>query len=433
MPSSPALVPEQLIELAKKAGADNAEVYQSRTLTRPVFYEANRLKQIEIVEAEGTALRLWQDGRPGLAVGYGAVSPQNLVQRALALSRLNSPEQAEISAGICQVYPDVGKAVPVETLMNWAQEAITLVRDRFPDTLCSADWECEAETTRLVNCRGLDCSYTDTTLSVYMSAEWIRGDDFLNVADGQTQRDVLDPKHLAEQLIQRLEWSRRSADTLNGRVPVLFTAKAADMLWGTVQAALNSKQVAEKASPWSDRLGELVLHESITAFQSPTEGPFSCPFDDEGTVTRPMTFIDRGQLQIFYTDITTGRVLGSGTTGNGFRANLSSYPTPGLVNFLVQSGSLDLGEMIQQLPEALIVDQILGGGAGMSGDFSINVDLGYRVHHGEVLGRVKDTMLAGNVYAALKQVTHLGRDTAWNGSCFTPSLVVEGLSTIGRE
>jgi len=433
MPSSPALVPEQLIELAKQAGADNAEVYQSRTLTRPVFYEANRLKQIEVVEAEGTALRLWQNGRPGLAVGYGAVDPQHLVQRALALSQLNPPEQVELSDGICTTYPDVGQSVPVETLMTWAQEAISLVRDRFPEALCSADWECESETTRLVNCRGLDCSYTDTTLSVYMSAEWIRGDDFLNVADGQTQRNVLEPKRLAEQLIQRLEWSRQGAETFNGRVPVLFTAKAADMLWGTVQAALNSKQVAEKASPWSDRLGDVVLHESITAFQAPMEGPFSCPFDDEGTATRPMTFIDRGKLQIFYTDITTGRLLGSGTTGNGFRANLSSYPTPGLVNFLIQPGSQELLEIIQQLPDALIVDQILGGGAGISGDFSINVDLGYRIRNGEVLGRVKDTMLAGNVYTALKQVTHLGRDTEWNGSCFTPSLVVDGLSTIGRN
>jgi PmbA protein len=43
-----------------------------------------------------------------------------------------------------------------------------------------------------------------------------------------------------------------------GRVPVLFTAKAADMLWGTVQAALSGKRVLEGSSPWSDRLGEKV-------------------------------------------------------------------------------------------------------------------------------------------------------------------------------
>lgn len=432
MESYPALVPEQLIELAKKAGAEYAEVYQSRTLTRPVFFEANRLKQIEVAQAEGTALRIWKNSCPGLAVGYGAVDPQQLLDRVLSLCQLNPPETIELRGCSRYAYPDLGHPIAVEKLVEWGKEAIVLVRDRFPDTICFGEWECEAETTRLLNCQGLDCSYTDTTLNAYMVAEWIRGDDFLNVSDGQTQRDRLDPKALAEQIIQRLEWSRQSVNPVSGRLPILFTAKAADMLWGTIQAALSGKQVAEKASPWSDRLGDPVIQDNLTLWQEPDQGPFSCPFDDEGTPTRRITFIDQGQLQIFYTDSTTGRLLGSGTTGNGFRANLSSYPTPGLVNLLVQSGSLSLLEMIRQLPDALIVDQMLGGGAGISGEFSVNVDLGYRVCQGEVIGRIKDTMVAGNVYSALKQVSHLGNDGAWNGSCYTPSLVVEGLSTIGR-
>jgi PmbA protein len=48
---------EQLLELAIKSGAEAAEVYQSRSLSRPVFFEANRLKQLETSQSEGTALR----------------------------------------------------------------------------------------------------------------------------------------------------------------------------------------------------------------------------------------------------------------------------------------------------------------------------------------------------------------------------------------
>ncbi|MFM6280075.1 MAG: metallopeptidase TldD-related protein, partial [Dolichospermum sp.] len=48
-------------------------------------------------------------------------------------------------------------------------------------------------------------------------------------------------------------------------------------------------------------------------------------------------------------------------------------------------------------------------------------------------GRVKDTMVAGNVYTALKQVVELGGDADWNGSCYTPSLIVEGLSITGKN
>ena len=80
----------------------------------------------------------------------------------------------------------------------------------------------------------------------------------------------------------------------------------------------------------------------------------------------------------------------------------------------------------------LIVDQILGGDGGISGDFSINVELGYLVKNGRVFGRVKDTMVTGNIYGALKQLVQLGGDADWNGSCYTPSLIVEGLSIIGK-
>ena len=429
---------EQLLELAAKSGAEAAEVLQSRSLAYPVFFEANRLKQLESVQAEGTALRLWRDGCPGLAVAYGPVEPQALVDRAIALSQLNEPETIELAGAAKHQYPNLGTTVSVEQLVNWGREAIAIIREANPDLICTAEWECEAETTRLLNSNGLDCGYTDTTLSCYLSAEWVRGDDFLCVSDGQTQRGSLDPIALAHQILQRLEWARDNTNPPTGRVPILFTSKAADMLWGTVQSALSGKQVIEGASPWNDRLNELVISEGLTLSQQPNVGPFSCPFDDEGTPTRPITFIDRGVLQLFYTDFTIGRALGSGTTGNGFRPGLGSYPTPGLFNIIIQpEGSASTGKSLQELiatlEEGLIIDQMLGAGAGISGEFSINVDLGYRVHKGEVVGRVKDTMVSGNVYTALKQLIELGGDADWNGSCYTPSLVVDGLSVTGRS
>lgn len=67
------------------------------------------------------------------------------------------------------------------------------------------------------------------------------------------------------------------------------------------------------------------------------------------------------------------------------------------------------------------------------GDFSVNVDLGFWIEHGEVIGRVKDTMVAGSVYTALKNLVELGGDAEWNGSCYTPSVIVEGLSVTGRS
>ena len=427
------MLAEQLLELAARSGADAAEVFQSRSLSRPVYFEANRLKQLESADSEGMALRLWRNRCPGLAVAYGPVEAQALVDRAIALSQLNEPEEIELAPASRLVYPNVGAAVSVKTLVEWGRQAIELVRDKYPEVLCAGGWECESETTRLITSNGLDCGYTDTTLSGYLEVEWVRGDDFLNVSDGQTLRDRLDPALVAQRIMQRLEWAKENVGAPIGRVPILFTSKAADMLWGTVQSALNGKQVIEGASPWSDRLDQPVISEAITISQKPETGPFSCPFDDEGTPTRPITFIDRGVLQLFYADRTTGKLLGSGTTGNGFRPGLGSYPNPGLFNLLIEPGVKSFPELISTMEDGLVLDQMLGGGAGISGEFSINVDLGYRVQKGQIVGRVKDTMVAGSVYAALKNLVELGGDGDWNGSCHTPSLIVEGLSVTGRS
>ncbi|MDE5118083.1 MAG: TldD/PmbA family protein, partial [Trichodesmium sp. St2_bin2_1] len=369
-------------------------------------------------------------GRPGLAVAHGPVEPTVLVERAISISSLNEPEYIELcSKDKNRHYPNKGIFVPVEQLIQWGKEAIALIREFYPDVICNGEWDCEIESTRLINSLGLDCNHIDTTLSGYVEADWIRGDDFLNISDGQMKRNSLDPKKVANRILQRLNWAHKNADFPSGRVPVLFTAKAADLLWTTISLALNGKQVLEGTSPWSDHLGELVTNKQITISQQPKEGPFSCPFDDEGTPTRCIEFIQKGVLQLFYTDRTTGRLLGSGTTGNGFRPGLGRYPTPELFNFIVKPGKRSLQELIGMLDDGIIVDQFLGGGAGISGEFSINVELGYRVKKGEIVGRVKNTMITGNVYTALKQLVELGNDGEWNGYCYTPHVIVEGLST----
>lgn len=419
------------IDLALKAGASHAEVYYSRAFSRPVFFEANRLKQLESSQSEGLALRLWREGCPGLAVAYGEVDPEILVERAIALSRLNPPEPIELAEARTAIYANIGEAVAVEKFVETGKDAIARLRDVYPDLICSAEFESEQETTILVNSQGLHCEYTDTSVSFVLGAEWIRGEDFLGIYDGEYTRGALNCDRAIEQIVKRLQWAETNAKPIKGRIPVLLTANAATMLWSTVAAALNGKSVLEKSSPWSDKLGELVVSETVNLSQQPDKDPYSCPFDDEGTPTQFLSLISQGRVKQFYSDRTTARTLGSQSTGSGFRPGLGRYPTPDLVNLLVEPGAGSLEELIARLDEGLIVDQMLGGGADISGDFSVNIDLGYRVEKGKIVGRVKDMMVAGNVYTALKQLVALGGDLQWNGSCYTPSLIVEGLSAIG--
>ncbi|MDJ1174173.1 TldD/PmbA family protein [Roseofilum sp. BLCC_M114] len=425
---------EQLLDLAARNGAEAAEVFLSKSHSTPILFEANRLKSVLTHHSEGVALRLWKNGKPGLAVSHGSVAPEQLVEKAIALSALQEKsEYVELTPGRKQVYPDLGTWVEGKQLLAWGEEAIAQLRETQGDILCSAELDSEAESTRLLNSEGLDCSYTDTTLSGYLAVEWVRSDDFCTIGDGQVQRDTLNLGEIVSRIQDHLTACDRNVAAPKGRVPILFTAKAADLLWETLSAALNGKQVFEGSSPWADKRGEQVTSSQLTLYQDPQIGPYSCPFDDEGTPTKSLVFVDKGRVKNFLCDRTTGRQLGTGTTGNGFRPSLGSYPTPSLYNLIIYGGTnRQLKDLIASLPDALIVDQILGSGGGISGDFSINVDLGYRVRNGEIIGRVKDTMVAGNIYHCLRNVVELGGDREWNGSCYTPSVIVEGLSITSK-
>ncbi len=428
-------LPEQLLERAIAAGAEAVEVYQSSSLDRPVIFEGNRLKQVETTQAEGVSLRLWKDGRPGVAVGYGPVEPTVLVEKALAISRLNQQETPKLAGEEKKDFGSVGQSMPVEQLINQGWEAIAHIREHFPEAVCEAELSCNIENTRLITSKGLDYCHRDTTLGGYLNAELVGLDDFLSVGDGVIGRDRIDVMATADSIIERMGWAKRTVAPISGQVPVIFTAKAAGLLWDSLQSALSGKNVKEGTSPWGNRWGDQVVSEAITLCQDPFVGPYSCPFDDEGMPTQLITFIEKGKINSWYTDLSTGLATDvpgiNGSTGNGIRPGLGGYPTPGSINLLVTAGELSWEALIAQHSEAIIVDQMMGEGGDITGNLSINLELGYRVKDGEIIGRVKDTMVSGNTYTALNNLIALGSDAQWSSSTYTPSVALNSLSATG--
>ncbi len=63
----------------------------------------------------------------------------------------------------------------------------------------------------------------------------------------------------------------------------------------------------------------------------------------------------------------------------------------------------------------------------------MNVLLGYKIENGEVVGRVKDVMLAGNTYEAIKNISAIGDKAEWaGGSLLTPPIGIAKLSVVTK-
>ena len=103
--------------------------------------------------------------------------------------------------------------------------------------------------------------------------------------------------------------------------------------------------------------------------------------------------------------------------------------------FIINTGKTTFEDMLKDIKEGLVVEQLMGAEQGnlLAGDFSGNVLLGYKVENGKIMGRVKDTMVSGNVYNILKDIAAIGSEARWVGGFLqTPPFYCKGLSVSSK-
>lgn len=217
---------------------------------------------------------------------------------------------------------------------------------------------------------------------------------------------------------------------------MLFLPRAAASAVGSLfDTVLSGQAVVQKASPLADKVGETLFDQRLTLFEDPTIGPSACTVDDEGTPTSRKVLIDRGTVMGFYWDRRWAARTGGESTGNGFRGGLSR-PGPDLVNLCIAPGSTPVNQLIAGMEEGLIVEQVLGAGQSnqLAGEFSVNLDLGYKVEKGEIVGRVKNTMVAGSIFEAFQNLVDLADQPEWvGGGAYLPSMLFEKLGVAARQ
>jgi PmbA protein len=199
--------------------------------------------------------------------------------------------------------------------------------------------------------------------------------------------------------------------------------------------AFNGKIVLQGASPIANRLGEQVFDPKIWLYDDPTLAyrPNSRPCDDEGVPSQRTPLIEEGRVASFFYDLQTAALAGTKSTGNGNRNG--GLPSPSPTTLTIAPGGTSFDEMIGDIKEGLVIEQLMGAEQGniLGGDFSGNVLLGYKIESGKIVGRVKDTMVSGNVYQVLKEGIAIGSKAEWVGGFVqTPHIYCPRLSVASK-
>jgi PmbA protein len=267
----------------------------------------------------------------------------------------------------------------------------------------------------------------------------VRGTDMLWVGDGEvSSRPITRPESILEHTLTQLERARENVPVRTRQMPVIFTPDGvAGTLMLPLSVAFSGKNVLQGSSPLAASLGEQLYDERLNIVDDPLLPwrPGSRMADDEGLPARKVTLVENGVVRSFLYDLQTAGQAGTESTASAHRG-VPTQPTIASSAIVITPGVVSFDNMVAGIDEGIVVEHVIGASQGnvMGGEFSGNVVLGYKIERGKITGRVKNTMVAGNVHTLFKRIGALGSDARWMGSgLFTPSIMFEQVSVASTE
>jgi PmbA protein len=430
---------------AIRSHADGGDALWRQSEHTTVSFESGRLKACGVTEETGVNLRVVRGGKVGVA-GTTTADLDDLLSRALASAELG--ESVDIAFPRAGALPDVSTHAAaaadasLERLTSFGAELVS--RLTRPGCQISVSIEREIASTRVVGTGGADASYGATGVAVSVDLARFAGDDVLFLSDQYQGTDLptaRDLDALVRTIDERYDRALTIVEPPEGALPVVFTPQGLSAILLPVRQALSGKVVLQGISPLGARVGEAVFDAAFSLADDPLlpHRPASRPLDDEGTPSARLPLVERGVVRAFIYDLETAARAGTKSTGHGTRGTFGK-PVVDYSNVVVggevrEAESAVLGGgLAAGVRDGLVIDELIGVGQGnvIGGGFSHPVALAYRIERGEITGRVKDAAVAGNVYDLLKRIAGFGTDGRWQGTRWSPSLLLEGVSVARR-
>jgi PmbA protein len=429
------MIVEQIVERAMRQ-AHSAQVFLSRVEKSDVNFENDRLKSAESSQRTNIQLKVIKDGKLGISQTTDPNDVDGVVRRALEAVEFGSPVHFELPVNSplpqVKIYDPALLPLSKPEMIQLGQGMMEMIKSFNPEILASAGLGKSISNDEFANSAGASYSAEHTNFYAGAGGQWVRGTDILfaeyNLAQKKRQ---LDTEDIAARAIEYFRMAEHTAPLQSGEMPVIFTPSGLIALLLSLGLGLDGKNVFLGSSPLRDKLGEAIADPRFSLRDDPLIDYASrtSAFDDEGLPRQVTPLVENGVLQNFIYDLDTAGRMGARPTGHG------AWRQP--TNLVIDPGETAYAAMLHGVKHGLLVHDYLGLGQGnpINGEFSANIFLGYKVEDGEIVGRVKDVMLAGNAYTALKDIVAISQEREWvNGwiNGLFPYVQVGKLSAVAK-
>jgi len=449
-------VAQLAVELAKKAGADDAEVLvrDGSELTTKV-----RLGEAELVQEAGSralGLRVLKGGKR--ATTYTSDLRRDALEalcaESVALAELAERDDFALPPDpslLAKQVPDLDLYDPevAEVDAAWALkqaiagEAAARRHDKRVTNSEGATWSRVLGATAFATSGGFVGGYRGSYASLVVEPLC---DDLTDPANPKkrngywwTASRFLNALDVAEAV--GIEAARRTVATIGSRkvetqeCPIVFDPEVARSIVGTIFSVANGSAFWRKSTYLIGREGTEIASKLVTIVDDPLipRAPGSRPFDGDGLATRKNTVVEAGVLGPVLTDVYSARKLGraasTGSAGRGIGGN----PGPTTSNLIMQAGTVTKDELLRSTPRGLYVTSLMGFGFNpVTGDFSRGAQ-GFWIEGGELTFPVSEVTIAANFDQILKRIDLVANDLVLRSSTAAPTFRVSHMTLAGSS
>jgi len=437
----------QMLDAAKTAGADAADVMAVRGTSVSVDVRTGTLEEAQRQEATDIGMRVFIGRRTAIvsASDISARTLSEMAERAVAMAR-EAPEN-----------PYAGLADVDQLASSWDVDALELndpTDEPAPAALQHDATEAEAAALAVegiaqvqsasaaygarevyfAGSNGFSGGYRRTDRALSCVAIAGTGAAMERDYDGDSrifQSDLRSATEIGRSAGERTLLRLGARKPPTGTYPVLFDERISSSLIGHLLSAINGSAITRGASFLRGAIGERVLPEGLSLIEDPHRPRISGsrPFDAEFLPTSKRAVVEDGVLKSWTLDLGTGRQLGLPSTANASRGT-SSGPSPSPWNMALTQGEATREDLIRDMGTGLLVTSMIGSTINPNtGDYSRGA-AGLWVENGEITHAVNECTIAGNLRDMLLAIVP-ANDARAHLSRVVPSLLVPGMTIAG--
>lgn len=226
----------------------------------------------------------------------------------------------------------------------------------------------------------------------------------------------------------------RSVQSFVGKV-ILDSDPASEILMYPIISGVNADNVQRGRSLWAGKLGEEVASEKLTVSDDGLfpKGIGSSSFDSEGVPCQKTPVITSGKLKSLLHNTFTANKEGKKSTGNAYRDGYNMLPLISISNVIVEAGDKKLEEMVSDVDKGVVVRRFSGNVRPESGEFSGIAKQANYIEKGEVKYPLKETMISGNAFQAMKDIIEIGSETRPTFlRAYVPPIMIDKVNIISK-